>query len=219
MIMVRKDTIKTYKEVFRLFEDGVKSQREIMRIKSLDENSKDVLYKLRNLIIETNILSEETKLYLIDKSATYNSVSKKLGINMNTVQSKIFYDINRRLVDNFGVDTITKILDGMADEELLKITIKKIEELTVKNNAGYGIIKSINVEIRVNENLGEYEVDEEEFKDCMDSLMIYTKKHMKAVTDTIPDYLGNYIVKIMGDKGQLNDTELKHREWLKNLFL
>lgn len=189
--------------------------------KELSEEVMKFIYSFVDLLMNTNMLSRETKAYITDEYITYNGVRTKLkeetgkDFNVNTVQTKIWYD-RRKIVQYFGEDVLTKLVE-MDDTSDLPRYNKILDD--VYNKYGQSKLWN-NLIIKLPETTEEDEnviVPEEDLMEFLAIAGPYNKKHVKFIEDSIDKDVAGYCKRLL-KTNRLTETEKKHKEMLLQLL-
>ena len=186
--------------------------------KQLDADRLKLMRDLTEFLMETDYISEESKIYLSVPYITYKGVVDEMYIrhnkivNLSTVQSKIWYD-KGKLVKEFGADMPLDIIEYTNKD--VKIYMDKLATLRLKVNK-VNILDNVALDFP-KETIYCDSISDEEFEEFLDIIAPYTKKCMGNVVKNIDEKVLGYIRYITTHKC-LNDTDKQRYADLKELI-
>lgn len=144
------------KEIYYSLRDknGNKRTKPVGTVANLKLGNRETsfLQSYLDLLVNTDIISKETKVYIGDKFITKRGVTDYLNEslsegetpkNFNTVASKIGYD-QTKLSSIFGADMVTKVLTKKADlDEYSVILVSEIQ----KRGGGKGVAEELVIDL------------------------------------------------------------------------
>lgn len=207
-----------------LYEYGVGMREEPKGRTARKELPKDImnfLVRFVDLVMNTTMLSEETKMYISDEYITYAGVCGRLEditskqYNAHTVQTKIWYD-KRKIVKFFGEAMFTNLIE-----------LVEIDKLPEYNRAlddayeNYGQTKLwANLALHLPETTVEEEdarVSDDDFMDFIALVGPYNRKHIAFVEKSIDKYTVGYCKRLL-KTNELSEQEKGHKEMLLQLL-
>ena len=195
----------------------------ILANKIVDSDINDFLIDYVNLLINTNFLTEEGKIYISDRYITYRGVAQKLSnielrdVNVNTVQSKVFWDKNKILRyfgDSFYADLVDKGDKGNLD--YLRASLKKAYK-----KYGYDNILQTGLTIKLPDTDDSTEIgdiSEDRFNEFISIILPYTNKQVKEVSKHIDKEMIRYCRDLLNSGSSLGEEELGRRQLLLDML-
>lgn len=176
--------------------------------RNLSNNRIKVLVDLINLLKDTTIITEESKLYVFDKYITIKGVNEALNISIanskdelkfNNTLSKIQYDKNklerifgsRFFIDILSFDTDIAQYERIIAEQYFKYTKNKNK---LRDN----------IALNIDKNYMASEIKDEDFKEFISIIKPYIKSHMMFIEQSLnKDMIGyfNYILSMPSLQG------------------
>lgn len=215
----------TKKVIYDLYDNGVilELPKGYFIKTTVSEDRLKLLKDYIWLLLNTEFISEETKLYLSDRKHTPTTVAddmellKGRRVKMATVASKIRYDrdkVTSMIGENIVVDCViyyNRSIEGYRN---------KVDNLLVKYNENK-LLDSIDIKIRDKEKLGidiENDITDEEIDLFLSQIEPYIKKNKEEIENKIDFKVASYI-KYIDSKISLSDTEKLRLEKIKNKIL
>ncbi len=213
--------LKQLKELISEFVDNQGVIRETPLGRSIKiELSKDRLDFLRqfiDLLINTDYLTEETKVYIKNKYITAEGVYDELkekykDINLNTVKSKIYYDKVNKIVAKFS----EKMLADVIEYKNSDITSYK-RVLSEIRNKKCGSKLLDNIALKLPKPEASMRITEGEFEEFIEIILPYTRRHMQEISNMLNPQVIGYIHWILSSE-LLTEVDLKHRAKINEIL-
>ena len=186
--------------------------------KELDSDRLIIVRELTELLMETDYLSEESKVFLSIPYINYQGVVDEIYINSgritnaNNVQSRVWYDKDK-LVKELGGDLPIDVLEYMSRD--VRIYLDRIANLRLKLSKA-DLLKGVELKFPRKTVYCDSILDEE-FEEFLNIIAPYTKKCMSKVANGIDEKVLGYIRYITTHKN-LSDTDKKRYNDLKELI-
>lgn len=202
-------------------EGFLKNPRTRLTRKELPDEVIQFIYRFVDLLLNTAMLSRETRAYITDEYITYNGVCTKLKeetgkeFNHHTVQTKIWYD-KRKIVTFFGENVLTNLIDLEDTSELTRYNkaiddaYKEYGQSKLWNNLTIKIPETTEYEENV-------EVSEEDLVEFLATIGPYNKKHVRFIESSLDKDVVGYCKRLL-KTNNLSETEQKHKEMLVQLL-
>jgi hypothetical protein len=193
--------MKQLKSIVYEFTDNegglLKKSKELSLKRHFNKDQTRVILKLLNLLLYTEFLSIETRYYLRNRYITMRGVvevmnEKGIETTDNMVRGRVWYD-KKRIEDRIGARVLLEVVEyGENINEYEGKLNRLLEEYSTYSRLKESLaIELPDVEWRD-------EVDEDNFKDCIQYLAPYSKTHMKFVQENIPSECVGYIKYLLG---------------------
>ena len=208
-----KDTSNYMKQlrliVLDMYKDGVVLDTPIGKYirKEMDESRVKLLVRLTELLMLTDYIGEESKVYLSIPYINYEGIVDEVYINsgkitnVNAVQSKIWYD-KEKIVKEFGDSMPIDILEYTNRD--VKEYLDKVHNVWLKVE-GKDILKNVSLKF---DDETEYcdDITDDEFEDFIAMIAPYTKKVRERVENSIDKHVLGYI-RYISTRKDLSDTD------------
>jgi hypothetical protein len=185
--------------------------------KDLDEQRVKLMFDLTDLLMNTDYISEESKLYLsvryINYAGMVDELYKATGklSNESAIQSRVWYD-KKKLVNDLGenivLDTIeytkqdiTKYMDRIS---VIRLKVNKVD-----------LLKEVSLEFP-REVVYCDDITDEQFEEFLDVIAPYTKNCMKQVVSNIDENVLGYI-RYITTHSIISETDKDRYNQLKEL--
>lgn len=219
-----RSIISLTREVYHCYirEDGSLYERAIGSIakRNLSKDKDDFLKRYIDLIMNTKIISDTTKLYIMSTLPSVASVIKQHNlvlaeheqINIKTAQSKIDYD-GKKLLQYFPDDMLSKVI-GFNDCDLDKYN--KMLNLAISNYKKKdklldNILLTLPI-VPVQDTLSD-----EELHDFIKIISPFIKKHRRYVEENLPEKAVGYLLYLTSTP-QLTKRHKEHYNMLKEIL-
>lgn len=211
------------KELVDCYYDGSNILKEpVGRIgkKELPEEINSVLRQLVDLLLNTKMLCEESKLYITDVHITYDGIAKKLSekydrdCNSNTVQTKVWSD-KGKIIRFFGENMLVELIEYRDTKnmdrynESLKLANKKYSNARILSNIALKLPETEEIEIT--------EIKSDDFEDFIETVSPYSKRHMEFISSLISKEAVAYCRYIL-TATDITDTDIENKNRLLNLL-
>jgi len=186
--------------------------------KELDDDRLKIVKDLTELLMETDYISEESKIFLSTPYINYQGVVDEIYINSNritttnNVQSKVWYD-KEKLVRDLGGELPIDVLEYTNRD--VRVYLDRIANLRLKINKS-DLLKEVGLKFPKKTVYCD-NIDDEEFEEFLDIIAPYTKKCMSEVANGIDEKVLGYIRYITTHKN-LSETDKKRYADLKELI-
>lgn len=184
----------------------------------LDSERVEFLRLFIDLLLNSNYMSEETKIYLSDRYITMEGVQLKLeergiDVNINTVKSKVWND-KKKIITDFGEDLFGDII-RYRDVDMASY-MDKLNRLQVKYN-NVSILKNIDLNLRLDDTSINKSITEEEFQEFLGIIAPYSKRHRRFISDNIPRSMVGYAMYLLSNNMLFGD-DLERKNTLLELL-
>lgn len=221
-----RDILRMTREVYHCYMDGEGNLRDkgigTIAKRNLDKRREEFLKRYVTLIMSTKIVSETTKIYIRSSLPSVASVinhhnqfvSENETINIKTAQSKIDYD-TKKLLRFFPDNMLNQVLSNRS------CNIVDYEKRLNLAIAEYGKKNKLldNLLLRLPKVNVQDSLEEEEFKQFLNMIAPYFRKHIKYLEENLPAEGVGYLQYLMSTP----ETELtginKERYGLLKLML
>ena len=186
--------------------------------KELDDDRLKLVKDLTELLMETDYISEESKIFLSTPYINYQGVVDEIYINSNritttnNVQSKVWYD-KEKLVRDLGGELPIDVLEYTNRD--VRVYLDRIANLRLKINKS-DLLKEVGLKFPKKTVYCD-NIDDEDFEEFLDVIAPYTKKCMGRVANGIDEKVLGYIRYITTHKN-LSETDKKRYADLKELI-
>lgn len=181
----------------------------------------DFLRQYIDLLLNSRMLTKETKIYLLDRYITYDGVAEKLGeetgtqINSSTTKAKIWQDKNK-IIRAFGERMLVDIL------EYDNIDFEDYKERLLDAQHKYGNSKLLrNVCLALPETPYQTtSISEKDFNDFIDIISPYTRRQMDIVVNDLldPNLQALSYIRYILSSGLLKSIDEKRKERIIELL-
>lgn len=179
----------------------------------------DFIRKFIDLLLNTNFLTIESKLYIRKYSLNYSGVKEvvnsinKSPVTISTIKSKILKD-QKKIERYFGKNMLTELI-GYKYIYNLNEYKKALFKIQVAYSNSMFLNRALALKLpKTKEYTGDYKVTDKEFYDFMDDIVPYLKSSMKFVSLNIisKDVLAycRYIL----DNTELSKEDLQRKNFL-----
>lgn len=188
--------------------------------RGLTNNRIKFIADLIRLVRDTNIINEETRIYIFNKSISIRGVNELLNKNIidedkkykvNTTISKIQYN-KTKLTKIFGESMFRDILSNSID-------ISIYERVLSEQYAKYSNTDEMreNIVLNIPNNCITTEVSDEEFEEFIKIIAPYTKNHIEYIENNISNRLYGYFNYLIS-MPKLEGVDGSRRDILKKLL-
>lgn len=186
--------------------------------KELSKERVEFIRLFIDLLLNTNYISDETKIYLSDRYITLEGVKLKLeerGMesNINTIKSKVWYDKNKIIAD-FGGDLLLNVI-GYSDTDITSYMIK-LGDLLIKYN-NVNLLKNISLDLRIEDTELNTQLDERDFQEFLTIIAPYSKKHRTFLSENIPKNMVGYAMYLLSNN-LLKGDDLERKKMLLEIL-
>lgn len=174
--------------------------------RNLPDDRLQLLRSIISLLKDTDIITNETRLYLFNETATIKWVNKKFNelaaeagkepIPYNTTASKISYD-RTKLEKCFGESILSDIILRTNNSDAIKVHIGNVAKAFARYSKQNDDEIRSNVMLKLDSSILCSELSDEKFGQFISVISPYTKQHMEKIAKNIDeDALGyfNYII-------------------------
>lgn len=183
-----------------------------------------LLQSFIKLIIETDIVNKETKLYISNPDISYRSVNRAMNeLNGNvepeiperTTQSKIGYG-RRKLMETFGEDIVTDIAFKTMNDDKIRIYEEKITKAYREYAGGSREDIRDGIALTLDKDSLCGELSDDKFDQFIDIIKPYLKHHMEAVSANMDEDSIGYFNNLMFNPN-LNNVDKERLALLEEL--
>jgi hypothetical protein len=213
-----KYLLKVTREIYRSFvgTSGEIFERSVGNIakRNLSKDREDFLKRYINLIINTKIVSDTTKMYIRSSLPSvasvityYNSmVDEPQKINIKTAQSKIDYD-TRKLAKYFPDDMLSQIVANR------NCSLKDYDKALNLAISDYGQKNKLldNLILKLPKVTPQDSLDEDEFTAFLDMISPYIKKNIRYLEEHIPEKSVGYLLYLMSAPNLTGDNKERYK--------
>ena len=192
--------------------------------RNLSDDRLQLLRSIISLIKDTDIVTNETRMYLFNETMTIKWVNKKMNelaeeqgrepVPYNTTASKISYD-RTKLEKCFGASILADIIFRTNNSDDIKVHISNVAKAYARYNKQSDDEIRSNIMLKLNSSVLCSELSDEKFGQFISVISPYTKQHMERISNNIDeDALGyfNYIITspvlTEEDKGRLQTIKV-----------
>lgn len=195
--------------------------------KELSDERIEFLKQFIDLLLNTDFVGEEYKVYISDRFITLKGVYERLKyealnkgedesrVNFNNVKGKIWYDKNK-ITSIFSERVLIDIVeyDGSIEVYIEQLNSLKIKynQVNLLNNLVLDIDTTLNTNIQIKND-----ISDEEFKEFINIIAPYSIKHVKYISDNLPKDTLEYVKKILSTS-IINGKDLERKEILLTLL-
>lgn len=216
---------KQLKEVVTCFyRNGELLDKPVGSIANKLDNDKELIDFFKqfvNLLVNTRMLCNETKIYITDMYITYKGVCDKLyeitgkEPNFSTVQTKTYADkvkILRYFGDSFLVDLIY-----YKDKNSLGYLTEQLEKAYAKYGNSNLLRLGLALKIPDSEEMKD-SLPDEQFKEFISIIAPYTKSQMQFIESNLDKDALAYCRYLLNNTSLKSEEEFEKRELLINLL-
>lgn len=208
--------------VHDFYSDGEILDKPIGRIgkKELPDNIVRFLGDFVDLLLNSRMVCEETKIYISDVYITHEGIitemeSRGLGRpNKNTVQTKLWND-KGKIIKAFGEGMILELVEYRDISKLnqyrdsLNMVRAKYSKARLLSNIALKLPDTSNVKVT--------DVDKESFEEFISIVAPYCKKHMAFISEQIPTNIVSYCKYILSSK-DITEEDIENRNMLLEIL-
>ncbi len=170
-----------------------------------------------DLLLNTDFISEETKVYISDRYLTLDGARKKIGgnTNLNTLKAKVWYDKNK-IVREFGDRFLVDIIDYNNID--IASYVDKLGKLRRKYYSDI-MLKGLALEIKLDDLPAEEveELNDEEFEELINVIAPYSRKHMDYLANNLTRKSIMYMMYILNNYS-ISNKDLERRKLLMDIL-
>ena len=202
-------------------EDGNFREEPLGMLQKLNQDRIDLLKDFIKLLMTTNIITRETRIYIKDPYISYRNVSEKINrelqngekeVNSNTVSAKIQYD-RKKLDTKFGTDFI---LDMMTQTKSLDKYREKIASAYVTYGTTNTKIRK-NLLIDIPSDCVNANVSDEDFESFIDIIKPYIRSQVEFISNNLPQSSCGYFNYLLSN-ASLTRKDKERLETIKSLL-
>lgn len=151
-----------------------------------------VLKKIVQMVMNTDFVSKETKLYISLPTLSYGDIADMIKKEEGAVKAKVWKDM-QKIKELIGENTLKRII-YYDDEEVIERCSASINEYTADNKEDT-ILDGFIIDLKEKEwkEVTGKEVTEEEFKEALELLNPYTLGYAELIKRTLGEKMINYI--------------------------
>jgi hypothetical protein len=182
----------------------------------LTEEAKDILFELKELIMETDYFNPDTKAFLSSRYGSYRNFpnNDKCAVNKHTSRSRINYDLSK-LKKVLGEDALDKIIKQRDND--LSTYKDKVHEL-LERHRNKSIIE--NFTIKLPEYGKVYDrLTEEESEILFHIVTTTSKKYKRTMEGLITEKMLGYILYLEQNNDKLTAEEFECYDSLKECLI